>query len=386
MRIFLCAGEPSGDLHGANLIRALVRQNPNVQCVGFGGERMESAGCELLYPLCSLAVMGFLPVLASAHHFLKLFLQADRYFRRERPDAVVLIDYPGFNWWMARRAHFHGIPVVYFVPPQLWAWLGGRVKRMRRTVDKVLCCLPFEKRWYRERGVAAEYVGHPYFDELPQQRLDNAFLQEQRSRGGKIVGLLPGSRTQEVHDNLSNLVGAAALVHAGRPDTRFLVACFKPAHHEYVEAYLRSRNLPFIEPCLRRTPEIIELAHACIAVSGSVGLELLYREKPSVVLYTARAYHLLFHPILVKCRYISLVNLLADEELFPEFLTAKSVAREMADHVLCWLEEGPAYQETRKRLAALKTEVAQPGACDHAARRILELIGNGLQKRNRRAA
>src|SRR5262245_55396410 len=122
MRIFLSAGEPSGDLHAANLIHELKRQRSDIEFVGFGGEHMKANGCRLLYPLCELAVMWFARVLANAHTFLSLVSRADRYFRHHRPDAVILIDYPGFNWWMARRAHFHGIPVFYFVPPQLWAW------------------------------------------------------------------------------------------------------------------------------------------------------------------------------------------------------------------------------------------------------------------------
>ncbi len=119
MYVFISAGEPSGDLHGANLVRSLQRIHPGVQCTGFGGQHMEAAGCKLLYPLAGLSAMFILPVIASAHKFIKLILQADRYFRLSKPDAVVLIDYPGFHWWLARRAHAHGIPVFYFVPPQL---------------------------------------------------------------------------------------------------------------------------------------------------------------------------------------------------------------------------------------------------------------------------
>src|SRR5262249_50023276 len=225
LRIFVSAGEPSGDLHGVNLVRHLRRLRPGVECVGFGGERMAEAGCRLLYPLCRLAVMWFLRVLAHAP--LRLAARPDRYFRHHRPDAVVLIDYPGFHWWLARRAYFHGIPVFYFVPPQLWAWAGWRVRKVRRWVDHVLCSLPFEEAWYRERGVTAHYVGHPYFDELGKQHLDAAFLAGQQDRGPDCVALLPGSRDQEVKRNLSTLVRAAATIHQARPDTRFLVACYK---------------------------------------------------------------------------------------------------------------------------------------------------------------
>ena len=130
MRLFISAGEPSGDLHGANLVRSLKQLRPDIECVGFGGERMEAAGCRLLYPLCRLAVMWFLRVLANSPVFLDLLSRADRYFRHQRPDAVVLIDYPGFHWWLARRARAHGIPVFYFVPPQLWAWASTRRNHM----------------------------------------------------------------------------------------------------------------------------------------------------------------------------------------------------------------------------------------------------------------
>ncbi len=383
MHLFICAGEPSGDLHGANLIRALRQRRPDVQCVGFGGERMAAAGCRLLYPLCQLAVMWFARVLAHAPVFLELLSRADRYFRHERPDAVILIDYPGFNWWLARRAHFHGIPVFYFVPPQLWGWAGWRVGKMRRFVDHVLCSLPFEETWYRDRGVRASYVGHPYFDELPRQRLDDAFLTAQRSRQSPIVGLLPGSRTQEVERNLPTLVRTAARVYEQRPDARFLFACFKESHRQWIDRYLRRFALP-IETWVGRTPEIIQLSRACVAVSGSVGLELLYHCKPSVVLYRVGAIDLRVARWLKTSRYISLVNLLAGKELFPEFLTDRCQAESMSRHVTRWLDDEKAYAELCGELAALRARVAQSGACDRAAQYVLATVGE--KKTTRRDA
>jgi lipid-A-disaccharide synthase len=375
MRIFLCAGEPSGDLHGANLVRNLRELDPAIECVGFGGERMAEAGCKLFYPLCRLAVMWFARVLANAHVFLDLLIKADRYFRRCRPDAVVLIDYPGFNWWLARRAHFHGIPVFYFVPPQLWGWAGWRVEKMRRWVDHVLCTLPFEKNWYAERGVQAHYVGHPYFDELPLQEVDDAFIEAERQRPGRVIGLLPGSRTQEIESNFSSIVRAAARIHERFPDCRFLVAAFRSAHREMIADYLRRHGaVPFIEPHVGRTTEIIRLAKACIAVSGSVGLELLYHQKPSVVLYRIGRIDLKVCNYFKKSRFISLVNLLANEELFPEFLTDRCEAAAIAGHMLHWLEDPVAYEATKGRLGELKAKVAEPGACSRTARYIVDTL------------
>ncbi len=377
MRIFISAGEPSGDLHGANLIQALRLRIPHVECVGFGGERMEAAGSRLLYPLCRLAVMWFARVLANAPVFLQLLSRADRFFRHRRPDAVVLIDYPGFHWWLARRAHFHSIPVYYFVPPQLWGWGGWRVEKMRRWVDHVLCTLPFEEAWYRERGVQAHFVGHPYFDELAEQRLDAEFMAQQRGHAGRIVGLLPGSRDQEVKRNLSTMVRAAARIHAACPDARFMAACFKESQRQSVTDYVAGRGLP-METFVGRTPEIIELSHACIAVSGSVGLELLYRTKPTVVVYRIGRLDLKVCNYFKQSRFISLVNLLADDEVFPEFLTDRCRAAEMSEHVVNWLSDSVAYTRTCERLSKLRQKVCTRGACARAADYIIEHIGAGL--------
>jgi lipid-A-disaccharide synthase len=373
MRIFISAGEPSGDVHGANLVRTLQQLHPGIECVGFGGERMDAAGCRLLYPLCRLAVMWFLRVLANVPTFAELLSRADRYFRHQRPDAVVLIDYPGFHWWLARRAHFHGIPVFYFVPPQIWAWAGWRVSKMKRFVDHVLCNLPFEQRWYQDRGVNAQYVGHPYFDELPRQRLDREFMARHREPGRPVIALLPGSRGQEVQRNLDMMLKAVVRIHGARPDTRFLAACYKEAHCQTVKEAARDLDIP-LEAYSGRTPEIISLAHACIAVSGSVGLELLYHNKPSVVVYRIGRLDLRLSRLFLTSSYISLVNLLAEKELFPEFLTGHCEAEAIAGHILRWLNDPAAYTALCSELAALRRRVGAPGACERAARYVLNVI------------
>jgi lipid-A-disaccharide synthase len=370
MRVFVCAGEPSGDLHGGNLVRTLRELQPDVECVGYGGDHMAAAGCQLLYPLCQLAVMGVYRVLANAPRFLDLLSRADRYFCKHRPDAIVLIDYPGFNWWMARRAHFRGIPVYYFVPPQIWAWGEWRVANVQRWIDHVLCTLPFEEAWYKERGVSATFVGHPYFDALDRQQLDAGFLAS-HSEPATTIGLLPGSRTQEVERNLPTLLGAAERVHAARPEVRFLVACFREAHRNIVTAALRSRNLP-IEACVGRTAEVIHLSNCCVAVSGSVGLELLHAGKPTIVVYRigrvlqglARRY--------LRIPYISLVNLLAGRELFPEFLTTSHPSAAVGDQLLAWLDQPVALRALVDELGALRNQVGVSGACANAAQIILD--------------
>jgi lipid-A-disaccharide synthase len=393
MRIFISAGEPSGDLHGANLIRSIRRRLPgaDVQFVGYGGAKMAGAGAELLYPLVDLAVMWFLNVLLNLLTFIRLIVKADRYFRDHRPDAVVLIDYPGLHWWIARRAKARGIPVFYFVPPQLWAWAGWRVRKVQKYVDQVLCSLPFEPAWYRERGVPdAVYVGHPYFDELAARPLDDGFLSEHRGRRGPLVAILPGSRTQEVRRNLPDMIKAARELARRRPDVRFAVACLHERHKAMAERIIAEVGAqaegpgsgsapgssatgkpPAIEVFAARTPELIRLARMAWAVSGSVGLELMADGLPSVVLYKVNRFDLWIARPFIKAKYISLVNLLADEEVFPEYLTWRDESGDLVRWALAWLDETEERARTTLALDALRRRVAHPGATDRAAERIV---------------
>jgi lipid-A-disaccharide synthase len=378
MQIFMSAGEPSGDMHAGNLARELLRKDPTLRLVGFGGESMEQAGCKLMYPLTQLAVMSLGPVLGHIPTFLHLVSRADRYFRARRPDAVVLVDYPGLHWWLARRAHFHRIPVYYFVPPQLWGWLGYRVAKMRRWVNHVLCPLPFEPDWYAARGVKAHYVGHPYFDELDRQRLDANYLAGQRERGGAVIGLLPGSRNQEVRMNISTMVRAAARVCSRLPETRFLVAAYREHHRQEILHYLKGRSLPIDVEC-GKTAEVIELSRACIAVSGSVGLELLYRQKPTAVVYRVTPAQMFVYRTAVTAPHISLVNLMAEKRLYPEYVSIGNESDGIAEQVLQWLTDRAAYEQITGELAELKSRTARPGACERAADYIFETITGGMR-------
>jgi lipid-A-disaccharide synthase len=392
MRIFFSVGEPSGDLHGANLILELRRRRADIEFVGFGGPRMAAAGCKLHEDLTKLAVMWFARVLINLHKFWGLASRADRYFRHYRPDAVVLIDYPGFNWWIARRAKAHGIPVFYYGAPQLWAWAGWRVRKMRRFVDHVLCKLPFEEAWYRARGCNATYVGHPYFDQLRNEQLDAAFIAGQKSAVGPLVAILPGSRTQEVQNNFAQFLKAAQIIHGRVPGVRFAVAAFKPSQADMVRSQLSGVELP-IEVHVRRTAELIHVADCAMAVSGSVSLELLFHGTPTVILYQISQIAFFVQRFFRKVRYITLVNLLTTDELFPanvavydpndpadagvlmpEYLTCEDKSRHVAEHVIEWLTQ-PATRVTRVRqLADLKERVANGGASRQAADYLLNVL------------
>jgi len=381
MKLFFSAGEPSGDLHGANLIRALHAHNPDAQIIGFGGPNMVSAGAKLLYPLTELALMGLRRILRHLPTFFRLADDAERCFRTEKPDAVVLIDYPGFNFALAKRAQAVGIPVYYFVPPQLWAWRQGRVRQVRKWCSGVLSALPFEDQWFRSRRVPTHYVGHPYFDELNQQRLNPIFLAEQRAKSGRVVALLPGSRNQEVAINFGMMLASATKIHARRPDTRFLVAAFNEQHVRTVKetiAVSGASNLP-VEVYSRCTPEIIELAEACIAVSGSVSLEIMFRAKPAVIVYRMKPLSLWLARRLIKLPYFTLVNLLAQEELFPEIATSRDESDHVSGHITEWMNNPTSRLSVVTRLQALRDRVAEPGACERAAAFLFSAIETSKQ-------
>ena len=398
MKIFFSVGEPSGDLHGANLIRQLKARCPDAELVGYGGPKMAEAGCHLHADLTQLAVMWFLRALLNIHKFLHLAVRADRYFAKARPDAVVLIDYPGFNWWIARRAKVHNIPVFYYTPPQIWAWASWRVKKMRRFVDHVLCSLPFEAKWFREHGCNATFVGHPYFDEVRSQHLDAGFVDGLKRDARPLVTILPGSRTQEVTLNFPWFLRAASLVRRQFPQIRFAVASFKPHQADLARAMIEEHAKKAgerieIEVHTGRTAELINAATCCMAVSGSVSLELLYHTKPTVVLYWISRLAYFVQSLFRRVKYITLVNLLSTDELFPdniapfdpnqadahrvlfpEYLTFEDKSAQIAAHVLEWLRNGSARQARIADLCALRARVAAGGASSAAADYILAAI------------
>ena len=225
MLIFLSVGEPSGDVHAARLIGELQKRRGDVRCVGFGGPRMREAGCQLLHEMTRLAVMFFVGAAARLPRFLGLLRQAERFFRENPVDAVVLIDYPGLNWWIARAAKRRGIPVFYYGLPQLWAWAPWRIGKLRRWTDHRLCQLPFEPTWYAARGVETAYVGHPFFDE--RSAVEGACEMDEPQGGGEPwIVVLPGSRAAEVRRTIDCLLRAAVARRETAGRGRIAVAAY----------------------------------------------------------------------------------------------------------------------------------------------------------------
>ena len=399
MRVFLSAGEPSGDHHAALLCRAIRTRCPAAVCVGLGGPEMARAGCELVADMTQLAVMWFLRVFINIHRFVELARRAERSFLDDRPDVCVLVDFPGFHWWLAWRAKRHGIPVVFYCPPQIWAWASWRIGKMRRLVDHVLSALRFEHDWFEAQGMASTLVGHPFFDERPPPPPADPMTAAE-----PLVLLLPGSRGQEIEANLGCLVRAARLVEARVPAARFVIAALHQRHADTISRQLAGpladKRPAQLSVAAGQTTELIPHAAAAMSVSGSVSLELLAARVPTVIVYSISRWAYVVQSWLRHTRAFTLVNLLAIPEpigplqpvwwppqqlapadpqmLFPEYLAVQDPAPAAAGHVIDWLTDTAVRQQSVNALEALALQVAQPGSAARAAVAVLTIAAGGL--------
>ena len=406
MRVFLSAGEPSGDHHAAALVRAMKARQPDVECVGLGGPCMAAEGCLLIADLTQLAVMWFLRVLLNIHRFVDLARRAERSFLDDRPDVCVLVDFPGFHWWLAWRAKRHGIPVVFYCPPQIWAWGSWRIHKMRRLVDHVLAALPFEHDWFVAQGMSSTLVGHPFFDELLANQpaatdprgLSSASRDRTADRTRRpVVLLLPGSRGQEIEANLDTILRAAAGAAQRVPEARFVVGALNEKYAARIQQTIQALGPVLDGLDLRvetgRTRSLMREAACAIAVSGSVSLELLAARVPTVIVYRISGFAHVVQSWFRHARSITLVNLLAardpigptqpewrpprevapadPEAIFPEYLAVQDPAAHMAGHVVEWLTQPAVREAVIARLDAVADGVAGGGSADRAADAVL---------------
>lgn len=371
----LVAGEASGDLHGATLSRALQRQGPGWRLVGMGGPRMAEAGVRLLADTVSHAVVGAGEALSRLPRLFRAFRTLRKEVMGQQPRAVVLIDFPEFNLRLARVAKRLRIPVIYFIPPQVWAWRRGRARLVARLATEILAVFPFEPRIYEAAGARVEFVGHPLLDVLP----NGLSRKDARPALGvpldaTLIGLLPGSRREEVERLLPPMAEAARRIRETIPQARFLVAPATSVDPALVERLLRNAPLELAQ-VRGRTYEVMAAADLLLVASGTATLEAALIGTPMVVCYRVSRLTGMIARLLIRIPWVSLANIVSGRAVVPELLQDNATGLRLAEEAVSLLRNPEALKAQRLAFAELKGALGTPGVGERAARRILEVAG-----------
>ena len=374
MRVMISCGEPSGDLYAAALTRELRAQSPAAVITGFGGDHLRAAGAELLGDFSGLSVTGLLEVVRLLPRTYKMYRHLVASARRTRPDVFVAIDFPDFNFTLAKALRKLGIPVVYYISPQLWAWRPGRMHTMRQIADRVLVIFEFEERIYRDSGVPVEWVGHPLLELTPRSRPKRELVESLGLMNDTpIVALLPGSRRNELTATLPTLVDAVQLVRARVPSAQVVVAR-APKLSGDLFAPLERLSAPAVV-VEGRADDVLAVADVALVASGTVTVQAALHECPMVVVYRLSPLTYRLGRPFVRVNTFAMANLVAGKAVVPELIqhdfTAAAVAREALNILTNPSQAARVQGELRKVRARLGT----PGASRRAARAVLEIAG-----------
>ncbi len=366
--IFLSAGEPSGDLHGAAVARALKARIPGVRLIGLGGPRMKAEGTELYADLGDLAVMGFVEVASRLPFFLRLRRQVFRALDDERVDLVIPIDYPGFNLRLARHAGKQGIRVLYYIAPQVWAWHASRAADLARDTDRIAVILPFEADFLRQAGADARFVSHPLVDRPePEEDRDTWSARAGLDSGRPILALFPGSRAQEIERHLQLFSDAAAELVRRRPDVQPVLA----ASPDVDPALFVAARWPLATD----TQHLLHFATAALVKSGTTTLEAALVPTPFVVAYRMNPMSFAVASRLVKVPHIALANLVAGSRVVPEFVQGAATPAALADALTPLLDsDSPERQQMLTGLASVRGTLGAGGAAEQVADLAIDLI------------
>ena len=376
-RIMIVTGEASGDLHGANLIKAVKALSADTRFFGVGGQKMAAAGCEILIPGEELAVMGIVEVIG---HFPVIWRSFQR-LKRElngslKPDALVLIDFPDFNLRLARQAKKAGVPVLYYVSPQVWAWRKGRVKSIAEVVDSLAAIFPFEPVLYDGLDILVKYVGHPLLDEFAAAG-DPVDLRQklQIPATKKIVGLFPGSRQNELRYMLDTLVESAQLIHARLPDVHFLVPIANSLSKDQIQTRF-TPDLPvsFIESGQATIYDVASHCDTILTVSGTVTLQVALSGTPMAIFYKASPLTYEIGKRLVRVDHFGLPNIVAGRRVVPEFLQEQASPQALAEEALRVLNDENYAETMMDGLRTVQERLGGPGCSTRVAEMLFDMI------------
>jgi lipid-A-disaccharide synthase len=369
----ISCGEPSGDLYAAALASEILRLNPSAVLTGFGGDRLAAAGATLVANFSGLSVTGLLEVVRVLPRTYATYRRLVADAAAVRPDVFVAIDFPDFNFVLARALKKQGIPIVYYISPQLWAWRAGRMKTMRRLADRVLVIFPFEEAIYRKAGVPVEWVGHPLFDVQPVPQPREAVLRHHGlDHSRPVLALLPGSRTNELREILPDLTRAAAIVRERIPDVQFLVA---RAPHLRDELFDPLRSLAGVCIVAGRTDDVLGAADAALVASGTVTVQAALHECPMVVVYRLSPLTYRVGKPFVRVQTYAMVNLVAQRTIVPELIQDAFTPAAVAAEAIRLLTDRAHADRMKADLREVRAKLGAPGASRRAAQAVLAAAG-----------
>jgi lipid-A-disaccharide synthase len=388
-KILVVAGEASGDDHAARLVAAIREICPQAEFFGIGGEALAAQGVRILCPAAELAVVGLMEVVRHLPAVWRALANLGRTLKTARPDLAILVDFPDFNFWVARLARYYRVPVMYYISPQVWAWRTYRVRTIARLVNRMVVIFPFEADFYRARGVAVEYVGHPFRETLPPLPDRRTFLTGHNLDPEALtIALLPGSRTGEIERHLPTVLKAATLIHQSIPPCQFLLPLASTAPRELVERIIEEylgKGPGTTSPCppLKILPGLayqsLGAAHAAVVASGTATVEAALAGAPTVIVYRVSPLTFAAARRLVRVEHVGMANLLAEERLFPEVLQDDFTPGQLAQEVLSLIGDRQRLAAMRRGLTRVIHRLGGPGASRRAARVALELIAVNFQ-------
>jgi len=374
-RVMIVAGEASGDLHGSYLVRAMKEMDPSLSFYGIGGEKMEKEGVRLLANSSDLAVMGLIEVFSRLNFILGAMNKLKKSFETERPDLVILIDYPGFNLSLAKVAKKKGIKVFYYISPKVWAWRKGRIKTIRRVVDRMALILPFEEDLYRKAGVRATFVGHPLLDEIKITKTAEEIRRDLGLDADKrTVALLPGSRESEVRELLPEMVRAAKiLTDRFASSIQFVLPVAHTLVPELIQGIVGPSGIP-VRLVAGRTYETLSVSDAVIVASGTATLETALLVKPMVIVYKVSPLTFFLGKMVVRVKHIGLANIIAGRTVVPELIQKDFTAERVANEANRILTDPNVRDRMMKDLSELRQSLGEPGASRRAARLACDML------------
>lgn len=363
--VLILAGEPSGDVHGAGLITAMHKKNASLKFYGIGGTCMAGAGANLFFSIDELSAMGLLEVIRQIRPVKLAFDLFKHHLKILDPGLVILVDYPGFNLRAAAYVKAHSqAKVFYYIPPKVWAWNSSRLKQMRRTVDHAALIFPFEEKIYKKAGIPATYVGNPLLDQYPVP-LKRSVKFPIDSSQQQIIGLLPGSRKNEINTLLTPMLNAAFKIHECRPHVRFLISSADAIPLDMIESKVAATGNPELFHIISGNPrQIFEQADMLIAASGTITLEAALCAIPTVIVYKMSYLTFQMARAVVKVKYAGLANIIMDKEVMPELLQDEVTPEKIGSTALYMLDH---LKEYHQQLAPVRQLLGEPGAADRAA-------------------